>query len=120
MLAWQWAVVLADLEPVIGSEEGKRRPVLVVSNEDTNQILTNLTVLPLTSTERNLYPAEVLLPAEAGGQPRDSIIMAHQIRTISKRRIGRLFGYVTDPGLRDAVREAMMDHLDLGNRLEET
>ena len=112
-VTWQWAVTLADLDPVVGSEQAGRRPVLIVSNEDANQILTNVTVLPLTSTQRALYPAEVLLPSGQAGQPHDSIILAHQIRTISKRRTGRIYGYLSDPALRAQVRRAIDEHLDL-------
>jgi mRNA interferase MazF len=53
----QWAVVEADLDPVVGSEQSGRRPVLVVSNEEFNQAIPNLTILPLTSTRRRLYPS---------------------------------------------------------------
>lgn len=118
MPVWRWAVVLADLEPVVGSAEGKQRPVLVVSNEDTNQILGNLTVLPLTSTQRKLYPAEVLLPAGVAGQPKESIVMAHQIRTISKKRITKRYGYLTDPTLRQQIIAAILDHLEIGLGVE--
>lgn len=111
--AWRWAVVVADLEPVRGSEEGKRRPVLVVSNEDTNQTLTNVTVLPLTSTQRKPYPGETILPAGAAGQSKESIVMAHQIRTISKERVTRYIGHLDDPGLQDQVIDAILDHLDI-------
>jgi len=110
---WLWAVVLANLDPSIGPEQAGRRPVLIVSNEDANQILPNVTILPLTSTQRQLYPAEVLLPAGAAGQPRDSIVMAHQIRTISKQRLEQNYGYLRDPDLRDLVRRALGEHLDL-------
>ncbi len=114
--AWQWAVALADLDPVVGSEQAGKRPVLIVSNEDANQILSNVTVLPLTSTQRALYPAEVLLPTGRAGQPHDSIILAHQIRTISKRRIGKIYGYLSDPALRAQVRSAIDEHLDLSDQ----
>jgi mRNA interferase MazF len=110
---WRWAIVLADLESVIGSEEGKRRPVLVVSNEDSNQALPNVTVLPLSSTPRKLYPSEVRLPSGAGGQPKDSIAMAHQIRTISKERVVKHYGHLTDPELQQRVIDAILDHLDI-------
>src|SRR3989442_12055693 len=100
MPPWQWAVVDADLDPVRGSEQRGRRPVLVVSNEDFNQAMPNLTVLPLTSTQRALYPAEVVLPGGAAGQPRDSIVMAHQIRTIAKERVARRFAYLFERYLR--------------------
>jgi len=113
MPVWRWAIVLANLDPIVGSEEGKQRPVLVVSNEDTNQVLTNVTVLPLTSTQRKLYPSEVLIPAGVGGLPKNSIGMAHQIRTISKRRIVKTYGHLSDPALQEAVRDAILDHLDL-------
>jgi mRNA interferase MazF len=112
-MGWRGAVVLANLDPTIGSEQSGRRPVLVVSNEDANQILPNVTVLPLTSTQRQLYPSEVLLPAGIAGQPRDSIAMAHQIRTISKQRLEQIYGYLRDHELQDLVRRAIDEHLDL-------
>ena len=109
----QWAVVEADLNPSRGSEQSGTRPVLIVSNEAFNQATTNVTVLPLTSTKRRLYPSEVSLPRATAGQPLDSIIMAHQIRTISKGRLGRMFGYLADASLVAQVQEAIREHLDL-------
>jgi mRNA interferase MazF len=75
----QWAVVDAGLDPTVGSEQSGRRPVLIVSNEQFNRVTGNVTVLPLTSTNRALYPSEARLPGGAAGQPRESIIIAHQI-----------------------------------------
>ena len=72
-----------------------------------------LTVLPLTSTKRRLYPSKVFLPQEKAGQPLDSIIMAHQIRTISKQRLKVLLGYLEDPQLRDEVCAAFKEHVGL-------
>lgn len=114
MSTWRWAVVEASLSEGIGSEQKGTRPVLVVSNEEFNQALTNVTVLPLTSTKRHLYPAEVLLPQKKAGQPMESIVMAHQVRTISKRRLGRIHGYLSDPELQRKVVEAIKDHFDIG------
>src|SRR5438046_2257790 len=113
MPAFQWMVFDADLEPVIGSEQGGRRPVLVVSDEDFNQTMPNATVLPLTSTQRKLYPSEVILPGGVAGQPLTSIVLAHQIRTISKRRFGRAYGMLNDAQIRDAILDAMREHLNL-------
>lgn len=113
----RWAVVEAELDPVRGSEQrGLRplRPVLVVSNEEFNRAIPNVTVLPLTSTQRRLYPSEVLLPRDSAGQPLNSIVMAHQIRTISKQRLRRVLGYVEGAALRQAVRAALQEHLDMG------
>jgi mRNA interferase MazF len=106
-------VLEADLDPVQGSEQSGKRPVLVVSNDDFNRAIPNVTVLPLTSTQRRPYPAEVLIPQGLAGQPRDSIVMAHQVRTISQRRLGRSLGTLTDSGLRRAIQQAIKDHFDL-------
>lgn len=113
MPAFQWAVTEANLDPVAGSEQKGIRRVLVVSNEEFNQAMPNVTVLPLTTTKRRLYPSEVLLPKAIAGQPFDSIIMAHQIRTISKQRLGNMLGYLEDTQLRDEVRVAIREHLDI-------
>mgnify|MGYP001040114267 CR=1 FL=1 len=113
MPAFQWAVIEANLDPVAGSEQKGIRPVLIVSNEEFNQAMPNVTVLPLTSTKRRLYPSEVFLPRGKVGQPMDSIIMAHQIRTISKQRLQRLIGHLEDPQLRDEVCAVIKEHLDL-------
>src|SRR5688500_13885532 len=103
----------ADLDPVRGSEQRGLRPVLVVSNEEFNQAIPNVTVLPLTSAQRSLYPSEVVLPRGVAGQPLDSIIMAHQIRTIAKQRLRSPIGFLHDEDLRQAVRAAIKEHLDL-------
>jgi len=109
----QWSVIEADLDPVRGSEQRGMRPVLVVSNEEFNQVVSNVTILPLTSTRRRLYPSEVSLSAGIAGQPLDSIVMAHQVRTISKQRLGRAIGYLDDLPVRRAVRDAIREHFDL-------
>ena len=110
----QWSLIEANLDPVQGSEQRGLRPVLIVSYDEFNQAMPNVTVLPLTSTQRRLYPTEVLLATGKAGQPKESIILAHQIRTISKHRLGRQLGYLDDLALREAVRVAMREHLDLG------
>jgi len=111
--AFQWAVIEASLDPVVGAEQKGMRPVLIVSNEEYNQTIPNVTILPLTSTQRRLYPSEVLLGKGKAGQPLTSIIMAHQIRTISQKRLGRLLGHLDDPRLQHEVRRAIKEHLDM-------
>jgi mRNA interferase MazF len=113
MKSYQWAVMEAGLDPASGAEQRGIRPVLVVSNEEYNQTIPNVTILPLTSTRRRLYPSEVLLSKGKAGQPLDSIIMAHQIRTISRQRLGKFWGYLADIKLRDEVRGAIKEHLDI-------
>ena len=113
MPGFQWALFEADLDPVAGAEQKGTRPVLIVSNEEFNQAMPNVTVLPLTSTQRRLYPSEILLPERKAGQPLESIVMAHQIRTISKQRLGRLLGYLDDAQLRQEIHRAIKEHLDM-------
>jgi mRNA interferase MazF len=113
MKTYKWAVMEANLNPVKGAEQRRSRPVLIISNEEFNQAMPNVTVLPITSTKRGLYPSEVFLPQGMAGQPLDSIIMAHQVRTISKMRLGNLIGYLEDEAIRKEVDLALKEHLDL-------
>ena len=112
---FQWQVALAEFDPVRGSEQAGLRPVLIFSNEAVNRPLPIVTVLPLTTHRegRRIYATEALLPANAAGQPRDSVVMAHKIRTITKGRLRRSYGWVRDDGLRGQIQAAMRVHLDL-------
>ena len=110
---FQWGVFEANLDPVTGAEQKGKRPVLIVSNEEFNQAMPNVTVLPLTSTRRRLYPSEVILPEGKAGQSLESIIMVHQIRTISKQRLGKLLGFLTDNQLQSEIHRAVKEHLDM-------
>lgn len=62
----KWSIFRANLDPVIGSEQGKSRPVLVISESDINQLLNTVNIIPLTSRKNNrsIYPNEVLLSPE--------------------------------------------------------
>lgn len=108
---FRWQILWANLDPVSGSEQAGNRPVLVVSAEEVNQALPIVTVLPLTSTKRKVYPTEVFLKKEKTGLPRDSIVMAHQIRTISKNRLGEKCGMIEDTATREKIRTAIKRHL---------
>jgi mRNA interferase MazF len=111
----QWSVFSVDLDPTVGSEQAGRRPVLVVSRESANRVLPVVSAIPLTTRrpERQVYPNEALIPRGHAGLNRDSIAMAHQIRTLSKTRLGHHIGRLDDPGIRGDVRAAMRAQLDL-------
>jgi len=83
----------------VGSEQAGKRPVLVVSAEEVNQNPPIITVLPMASMRpsRRVCPTEVLLTRDVAQLDRDSLVLAHQIRTISKSRLGDRLGRVDDP-----------------------
>jgi mRNA interferase MazF len=69
-----WEVWLVNLDPVIGSEQGNVRPVLVMSNEDVNKLLNAINVIPFTTKkkERIVYANEVLIPTGNFGLKNES------------------------------------------------
>jgi mRNA interferase MazF len=108
---------LVDLDPIRGAESGKRRPAVLVSNDGANSSAARLghgvlTVVPVTSSTRRVYPFQVLLPAGETGLPRDSKAQAEQVRSVALERIGRRVGLVPAALLRD-LDEALRIHLAL-------
>jgi mRNA interferase MazF len=86
-------IFLACLDPVVGHELAKTRPVVVVSNDKNNRFSGTVTILPLTSQKTNdVYPFEVFLPQGVAGLPKDSKAKADQIRTIAKQRLVHAIG----------------------------
>ena len=73
----RWSVWLANLEPVVGSEQGKTRPVLIISQNKSNQILPVVNILPITSRKpnRRIYPNEALLEANTANLLNESIVL---------------------------------------------
>jgi mRNA interferase MazF len=85
-------VWLVDLDPVRGSEANKRRPAVIVSNDAANSTAEQLgrgviTIVPVTSNLRRIYPFQVLLPAEATGLRTDSKALAEQVRSVDAQRL---------------------------------
>ncbi|MCH8194943.1 MAG: type II toxin-antitoxin system PemK/MazF family toxin [Chloroflexi bacterium] len=112
---WQWRLFMARLDPAAGSEQAGTRPVLVVSEEDYNEVMPVVTVLPLTSRKpgRRVYPNEALIKRGTAGLTVDSIVLAHQVRTISKRRLGAELGFLDNAQLRRRVVETLKGHLGI-------
>lgn len=101
-----------NLDPVIGSEISRTRPGLVISNNTNNEVAETITVLPITSSIQRVYPFEVFLSKGTAGLSADSKIKANQIRTIDKKRIGKLIGSV-DKTILEKTEKAIKIHLDL-------
>lgn len=112
---YRWHIFFADLDPVIGSEQGKTRPVLVISEEEINKILPVVNVLPMTTKkpERRIYPNEVLISAGIGGLTHESIILCYQIRTLDKKRLIRNMGKIDDPSLQEGIIDALSFQLGI-------
>ena len=106
-------IYLAALDPVIGREIAKTRPVVIVSNDKNNEFSGTVTILPLTSKNPQVvYPFEVLLSGGTANLPKDSKIKADQIRTLDKSRIIKNIGVLAKKDL-DAIDKAMKIHLTL-------
>jgi mRNA interferase MazF len=111
----QWGIFMASLDPVKGSEQAGRRPVLVISREQVNQLLPVVNVIPLTShkANRKIYPNEVLLLAKETGLPRDSIALCYQVRTLDKSRLGNLIAQIENANLRTQIKDSLRFQLEV-------
>ena len=105
-------VVWVDLGLVQGSEASKRRPAVVVSNDGANRTAQNLgrgvvTIVPIMSQTKKVYPFQVPLPAKSCGLPKASKAQAEQIRSVAVQRIESTVGHLPAnllAKLEDAVR----------------
>ena len=106
-------IYVATLDPVVGREISKTRPVLVISNDINNKYSGTVTVLPITSQKlKKIYPFEVFLAKGLGSLPKDSKVKADQIRTLDKTRLIHSIGFITEIDLKE-VERAVKIHLDL-------
>lgn len=111
----RWSVWLANFDPVLGSEQGGKRPVLVVSEDAMNALLPVVNVLPITSRKpgRRIYPNEVFLTSGTANLTADSLVLCYQIRTLDKQRLTRQLGVLKDVALQDEVVEALCFQLGI-------
>lgn len=107
-------IVLTDLEPVKGSEQGRTRPCLVVQNDIANEFSTTTIVVPITSRIPDKhYPTVVIVEPEESGLDEKSTIQCNQVRTISAgHRILRKLGALR-PDTMKKVDEALKTSLAL-------
>lgn len=88
MIVKRGEVYFADLSPVVGSEQGGVRPVLVIQNNIGNRFSPTVIVAAITAQiEKAKLPTHVEIKAEKYGFERDSVILLEQIRTIDKQRL---------------------------------
>jgi len=100
-------IYYADLSPVIGSEQGGLRPVLIVQNDIGNKYSPTVIAAAITSQiNKTKLPTHIELYAESFGLAKNSVILLEQIRTIDKRRLKEKIGHL-DEYLMDKVNDAI-------------
>lgn len=98
-------VFYADLDPILGSEQGGIRPVLVVQNNIGNKYSPTIVILPISSAKKTNMPTHIRI-CGTKKLPKNSVILAEQIRTIDRNR---LLNYVGSLGLEimERINEAI-------------
>ena len=115
MVTERWKIYWANLDPIQGSEQAGRRPVLVISADEVN-VLHQVTILPFTRVKdagRKIRRNEVAFSPMETGLGKDSILLAHQIRTVDKSRLESEAGKITDPTKKAAIIAALKVQLGL-------
>ncbi|WP_420148760.1 type II toxin-antitoxin system PemK/MazF family toxin [Spirosoma sp.] len=107
MVSNQYAVILVNLDPTVGSEVKKTRPCVVISPDEMNRQVNTLIIAPITSTSK-AYPSRIQV--QSGG--RTGWVMIDQVRTIDRLRIvkvlGRLSGDEIDK-IKQVIKELLVD-----------
>lgn len=100
-------IYYADLSPVVGSEQGGLRPVLIVQNDVGNRYSPTVIAAAITSrTGKTRLPTHIDIHADGVGLTRDSVVLLEQIRTLDKRRLRERMGRV-DGAVMQRVDEAI-------------
>lgn len=109
-------IYYADLSPVVGSEQGGIRPVLIVQNDVGNRYSPTVIAAAITSQmDKTRLPTHIRLTAEGNGLTRDSIVLLEQIRTLDKRRLKEHMGRLDDAAM-DRVDHALQVSFGLPER----
>ncbi|MDP4133576.1 MAG: type II toxin-antitoxin system PemK/MazF family toxin [Bacillota bacterium] len=100
-------IFYADLSPVIGSEQGGVRPILVVQNDVGNKYSPTIIAAAITSQiNKAKLPTHIELDSQMYGLTKDSVILMEQIRTIDKKRLREKIGHLDDERMK-SVNEAL-------------
>ena len=90
-------IYYADLSPVVGSEQGGLRPVLIIQNDIGNRYSPTVIAAAITSRlGKTKLPTHIDIYAERAGLQKDSVILLEQVRTIDKRRLREHMGHLNE------------------------
>ena len=107
-------IYYADLSPVVGSEQGGVRPVLIVQNDVGNRFSPTVIAAAITSQkDKARLPTHIQVQAPDSGLSRDSVVLLEQIRTLDKRRLGERMGRLDDASM-SRVDRALQVSFGLG------
>jgi len=113
MIVKRGDIIYADLSPVIGSEQGGVRPVLVLQNDIGNRYSSTLIVAAITAKiDKAKLPTHVEISSKDYGLTKDSVILLEQIRTIDKKRLRDKVGHF-DEDMMKKVEKALRISLNL-------
>lgn len=107
-------VVEVALDPVVGHEQGRSRPCVVVQNDIGNRFSSTTVVVPLTDAARARMPSLIYVPVKKGdgGTTKDSVVLCDQIRVVDQQRFRRAYG-VLSPAAMQMVDQALLISLGL-------
>lgn len=107
-------IYYADLSPVVGSEQGGIRPVLIVQNDVGNRFSPTVIAAAITSQkDKAKLPTHIQLRSEGSGLARDSIVLLEQIRTLDKRRLKEHMGRLDEQSM-SRIDQALQISFGLG------
>ena len=107
MIVKRGDIYYADLSPVVGSEQGGIRPVLIIQNDVGNRYSPTVIATAITSKmNKAKMPTHIAIDAGGFGLSKDSVVLAEQIRTLDKTRLKTKIGHL-DGSMMDKVNEAL-------------
>ena len=108
MIVKRGDIYYADLSPVVGSEQGGVRPVLIVQNNVGNKFSPTVIAAAITSqTSKSRLPTHIELDSKEFGLKADSVVLAEQIRTIDKSRLKEKIGHIEDQKIMNRINSAI-------------
>ena len=113
-------IYYADLSPVVGSEQGGLRPVLIIQNDVGNRYSPTVIAAAITSRMgKTRLPTHIDIHADKVGLTKDSVVLLEQVRTLDKRRLKEKMGHL-DESIMRRVNEAIAVSFGLGEREKPT
>lgn len=119
MIVHRGDIYYADLSPVVGSEQGGLRPVLIIQNDVGNRYSPTVIAAAITSRMgKTRLPTHIDIHADKVGLTKDSVVLLEQVRTLDKRRLKEKMGHLDD-SMMNAVNAAIAVSFGLGGEAAE-